>query len=57
MLRNYKALINKGFEASFGEGLALEARLSTSANSAVSADEVEARRRAVMGTPGRTQAN
>lgn len=56
MLRNYKALINKGFEASFGEGLALEARLSTSANSAVSADEVEARRRAVM-ERGRTQAN
>jgi len=56
MLRNYKSLINRGFEVSFGEGLALEATLSTAANSAVSADEVEARRRAVM-ERGRTQTN
>ncbi len=56
MLRTYKALINQGFERSFAEGMALEADLSSAANQRVSADEVEARRRAVMDR-GRTQTN
>lgn len=54
MLRNYKKLINQGFNRSFAEGLTLEAEMSTAANRRVSADEVEARRRAVMDR-GRTQ--
>ena len=54
MLKAYKALINQGFERNFGDGLALEARVSTAANGTVSADEVERRRRAVMDR-GRTQ--
>lgn len=56
MLRTYKALINQGFERNFTEGMALEADLSSAANQRVSADEVEARRRAVMDR-GRTQTN
>jgi len=48
MLRNYKALINDGFALPFGEAMALEAARSTQMNGQVSADEVEARRRAVM---------
>ncbi len=56
MLRTYKALINQGFERNFAEGMALEADLSSAANQRVSADEVEARRRAVMDR-GRTQTN
>ncbi len=54
MLRNYKKLINQGFDRNFAEGLTLEAEMSTAANRRVSADEVEARRRAVMDR-GRTQ--
>ena len=54
MLRQYKALINQGFERDFGAGMALEAEFSTAANQQVSAQEVEARRRAVM-ERGRTQ--
>ena len=48
-------LINQGFEASFGDGLALEAQVSSAANGRVSADDVEARRRAVLNR-GRAQA-
>jgi enoyl-CoA hydratase len=55
MLGQYKNLINQGFEASFGEGLALEAQISSAANGRVSADDVEARRRAVLNR-GRAQA-
>lgn len=55
MLRNYKALINRGFAMDFGDGLALEAELSSAANRQVSADAVEDRRRAVMDR-GRAQA-
>ncbi|MEY3986015.1 MAG: hypothetical protein RLZ59_1460 [Pseudomonadota bacterium] len=54
MLKAYKALINQGFERSFGEGMALEAQISGAANGQVSADEVERRRLAVMDR-GRTQ--
>ena len=55
MLGQYKNLINQGFEASFGEGLALEAQVSSAANGRVSADDVEARRRTVLNR-GRAQA-
>lgn len=48
MLRQYKALINQGFNMDFGAGMALESRFSTAANQQVSAQEVEARRQAVM---------
>ena len=48
MVMAYRKLIDDGFALPFGEGLALEHRLSSAANSQVSADEVEARRRAVM---------
>lgn len=54
MLKAYKALINQGFERSFGDGMALEAQISGAANGQVSADEVEGRRLAVMDR-GRTQ--
>ena len=53
-LAQYKALIDEGYAASFGEGLAMEHRLSSAANSAVSPEEVEARRAAVQ-QRGRTQ--
>mgnify|MGYP000051722872 CR=1 FL=1 len=56
MLRNYKSLINDGFELPFGQAMALEAERSTQLNSQVSADEVEARRRAVT-ERGRGQSN
>lgn len=56
MLRNYKALINDGFALSFGDAMKLEAERSTGLNAQVSADEVEARRRAVT-ERGRGQAN
>ncbi|MFM7028059.1 MAG: enoyl-CoA hydratase [Chakrabartia sp.] len=48
MVRQYKALINQGYETSFGEAMALEARVSSAANGQVSAASVEERRRAVM---------
>ena len=47
-LATYKALIDEGFAASFGEGLALEHARSSAANSAVSPQEVESRRAAVQ---------
>ena len=53
-LATYKQLIDEGYAASFGEGLAVEHRLSSSANSAVSPEEVEARRAAVQAR-GRSQ--
>lgn len=48
MIRSYKKLIDDGFALPFGEAMALEHRTSSSANSGVSAEEVEARRLAVM---------
>ena len=48
MVRRYKTLIDDGYALPLGEGLALEQARSTAANRAVSADEVEARRLAVM---------
>ena len=47
-LATYKQLINDGYAASFGEGLALEHKLSSAANAQVSPEEVEARRAAVQ---------
>lgn len=47
-LAGYKRLIDDGYAASFGEGLALEAERSSAANSAVAPEEVEARRAAVQ---------
>lgn len=54
-LARYKALIDEGYAASFAEGMALEARLSREANSAVQPEQVEARRLAVQ-ERGRGQA-
>ncbi|RGP42042.1 Methylglutaconyl-CoA hydratase [Altererythrobacter insulae] len=47
-LARYKKLIDDGYAHSFKEGLALEAELSSAANSAVTPEEVEARREAVQ---------
>ena len=44
----YKAIINAGYAVSFGEGMALEGKLSREANGKVDAADVEARRQAVM---------
>jgi enoyl-CoA hydratase len=54
MLKAYKALIDQGYAASFGDGLAIEHRVSSAANSAVKPGEVEARRLAVQAR-GRSQ--
>jgi len=54
MLQAYKALIDKGYAASFGDGLAIEHRISSAANAAVTPEQVEARRLAVQAR-GRTQ--
>ncbi|MCL4671674.1 MAG: enoyl-CoA hydratase [Sphingomonadaceae bacterium] len=54
-LARYKAMIDEGYAASFAEGMALEARLSREANSAVQPEQVEARRLAVQ-ERGRGQA-
>lgn len=48
MVRAYKRLIDDGYGLSFGEGMALEQERSKAANGAVSAEEVEARRMAVI---------
>ncbi|MDO9368304.1 MAG: enoyl-CoA hydratase [Sphingopyxis sp.] len=48
MVRAYKALIDDGYALPFGDAMALEAARSSAANRSVSADEVEARRIAVM---------
>ncbi len=55
MIQAYKALIDAGYAASFGEGLEIEHTTSSARNSAVSGAEVEERRRAVM-ERGREQA-
>ena len=47
-LSQYKRLIDEGYALGFGEALALEARISTAANSEVRPEEVEARRAAVQ---------
>lgn len=47
-LAQYKRLIDEGYAVSFGEGMALEARISSAANSEVTPEEVEARRAAVQ---------
>lgn len=54
MVSAYKRLIDEGYALPLGEAMALEHRTSLSANRRVSAEEVEARRRAVM-ERGRTQ--
>ena len=48
MVAAYKQLIDDGYALPFGEGLALEHRRSGVANREVNADDIEARRRAVM---------
>lgn len=55
-LVQYKALIDDGYAATFGEGMKIEASRSSAANSAVSPEEVEARREAVQ-TRGRARGN
>lgn len=54
MVQAYKALIDAGYAASFGEGMAIEHRTSSARNAQVKGDEVEERRRAVM-ERGRSQ--
>jgi enoyl-CoA hydratase len=54
MVQTYKRLIDDGYALPFGEAMAHEARVSTAANGRVSAEEVEARRMAVI-ERGRTQ--
>ena len=54
MIQAYKALIDQGYAASFGDALGLEHRSSSARNAAVSGAEVEQRRRAVM-ERGRSQ--
>jgi enoyl-CoA hydratase len=54
MLRAYKALIDDGYAASFGEGMAIEHRISSAANAVVTPEQVEERRLAVQAR-GRTQ--
>ena len=53
-LAAYKALIDDGYAASFGDGMALEHTRSKAANSALRPEEVEALRAAVQAR-GRTQ--
>jgi enoyl-CoA hydratase len=48
MVRGYKKLIDDGYALPFADGLALEQRRSKAANTAVRAEEVEARRLAVI---------
>lgn len=48
MLAAYKALIDEGYAASFGEALEIEKLRSSAANARVEAADVEARRRAVI---------
>jgi enoyl-CoA hydratase len=54
MVMAYKNLIDKGYALAFGDGLALEAQLSSEMNGKVDAGAVEERRREVM-ERGRTQ--
>jgi enoyl-CoA hydratase len=55
MIQAYKALIDEGYAASFGEGMGIEHRTSSARNAQVKGGEVEERRKAVM-ERGRTQA-
>jgi enoyl-CoA hydratase len=55
MVRAYKSLIDDGYALPFGGAMALEQARSSAANRSVRADEVEARRLAVM-ERGRTRA-
>lgn len=55
MVSAYKALIDEGFAQAFGEGMALEHRVSSARNAQVQGGEVEERRKAVM-ERGRSQA-
>lgn len=48
MVATYKALIDEGYGASFGDALAIEQQRSRAANARVEAADVEVRRRAVM---------
>ncbi len=48
MVRTYKTLIDQGYAMPFDDALALEHRTTSAANRAVSAEDVEARRLAVM---------
>ncbi len=48
MVAAYKSLIDDGYALTLHEGLALEAQRSIAANRSVKAEDVEARRRAVM---------
>ena len=48
MVRRYKRLIDDGYALPFGDAMALEQARSSAANRAVRAEEVEARRMAVM---------
>ncbi len=50
----YKSIIDEGFAASFGEGMAIEARRSTENNRKVTPEAVEARRAGIQAR-GRTQ--
>jgi enoyl-CoA hydratase len=54
MVTAYKKLIDEGFAKSFGDGMAHEHSVSSAANSAVTPEEVEARRLAVQAR-GRAQ--
>lgn len=54
MIQAYKALIDQGYAASFGDALELEHRTSSARNAQVSGAEVELRRRTVM-ERGRSQ--
>ena len=54
MLRDYKALINEGFDLPFGEAMDLEHNVSSKRNRTVTAEDVEARRAAVQ-SRGRAQ--
>ena len=48
MLVDYKKLIDDGFAASFGEGLAIEGERARAANGSVSAEDIERRRVAML---------
>lgn len=48
MLVTYKRVIDDGYAMNFGDAMALEARVATDFNAAVSPEAVEARRRAVL---------
>lgn len=54
MVRRYKALIDDGFAAAYGEAMALELERSTQDNAAVTADSVAQRREGVLAR-GRSQ--